>query len=65
MGYLDEPKTRVPMKEWVTQDKHVRVLESSICLRIFVYFPLLVFKGVYHYWKYTYIYIYIYLFQGA
>ena len=24
----------------------------SICLRIFFYFPLLVLKGIYHYWKY-------------
>ena len=24
---------------------------SSICLRICFYFPLLVLKGIYHYWK--------------
>ena len=31
---------------------------TSIWLRIVDYFPLVVLKGIYHYWKYIYIYIF-------
>ena len=43
---------RIPSNETI-YDNSVRddSLITSICLRIFCYFPLLVLKGIYYYWK--------------
>ena len=37
--------------------KENTILYTSICLRICFHFPLLVLKGIYHYWKHVFIFL--------